>query len=119
MHTLCERMPQEAKDELPPSIMIFAPSDNLENRPQWQVNATVIHEIAHAILDHDGGVPRGDEYRHKREADMLIQEWGYRATNSCGWMRKEKALATRNAADEQRAGCKPLLFCRRMTLAMA
>src|SRR5277367_1054066 len=26
MRTLCERMPQEAKDELPPGIIVFAPS---------------------------------------------------------------------------------------------
>lgn len=117
MKTLCERMPQEARNDIPPDIIVFAPSPdewgaaipwytpgggperhsqliylspNLEMRPQRHVNATVAHEFAHTILGHDGTVQCGDEYRHEREADMLIQEWGYRPTNSCGWMQKEK-----------------------------
>ena len=116
MRTLCERMPKEAKDELPPGIIVFAPSSNvygeakplytpegperhdhfiylaprLERRPQESVDATVAHEFAHVLLGHGEVIDPDDPLKQEREADLLIQKWGYAPTNSCGWMKTGK-----------------------------
>jgi hypothetical protein len=116
MRTLCERMPKEAKDELPSGIIVFAPSGNvcgearplytpegperhdhfiylapcLERRPQDSVDATVAHEFAHVLLGHGEVVDPDDPLRQEREADLLIQKWGYPPTNSCDWMKSGK-----------------------------
>jgi hypothetical protein len=117
MKVLCQRMPEEDKDRIPVMIIVFAPppyqmgaehilywpacpedrhhtmlylSPELESRPQEEVNATVAHEFAHAILGHDGKVSEEDPYRQEREADTLIATWSYRPTNSCRWMQKGK-----------------------------
>jgi hypothetical protein len=123
MQVLCERMPEEDKERIP-DVVVFAPSpselgaqivwveranrpiENRENllyfspaverRPQSEVNAGVAHEFAHAILGHGGALPNDDPYRQEREADQLIEKWGYRPTNSCGWMRQEKTTGQRN-----------------------
>jgi hypothetical protein len=116
MRTLCERMPQEAKDELPSGIIVFAPSGKvygeakplytpegperhdhfiylapcLERGPQESVDATVAHEFAHVLLGHGEAIDLSDPLRQEREADLLIQKWGYAPTNSCGWMKTGK-----------------------------
>lgn len=116
MKVLCERMPEEDKVRIP-SLIVFAPpptswgeehtlfhpacsedqtthmlylSPELESRPQAYVNSTVAHEFAHAILGHNGIISAEDPYQHEREADTLIATWGYRPTNSLGWMQKGK-----------------------------
>jgi len=116
MKVLCERMPEEDKDRIP-ILIVFAPpptswgeqhtifhpgcagttrmlylSPELENRPQAYVNSTVAHEFAHAILNHDERISPDDPYQHERDADTLITMWGYRPTNSCGWMQKGKKV---------------------------
>jgi hypothetical protein len=124
MRTLCERMPQEAKGELPPGIIVFAPSAKLngeakpwytpegperhahfiylapclERRRQESVDATAAHEFAHALLGHGEAVDPDDPLRQEREADLLIQKWGYAPTNSCGWMKSGKEARRRVVA---------------------
>ena len=116
MKKLVERMPPELKDKIPP-LVVFAPSPavegedfllpalpasdeqshliylapSLERRSQADVDSTVAHEFAHAILrsSSSGHGPSADDPLHqKREADDLIEAWGYRPTNSRGWMRR-------------------------------
>ncbi len=65
-------------------------SPELERRPQAYVNSSVAHEFAHAVLRHDATISKDDPLQHEREADTLIAKWGYRPTNSCGWMQKGK-----------------------------
>ncbi len=116
MITLSDRMPQRYKNRIP-SAIVFAPSPTregemkllynlpckksfnhpfiylspmLESQPQPSVDSTVAHEFAHAILGHNGRISAEDPYKYEREADTLIASWGYRPTNSCGWMQRGK-----------------------------
>jgi predicted metal-dependent peptidase len=107
MRTLCERMPQQAKNNLPqgPFLIVFAPdprllgkeidghfiylSPILECCSQECVDATVAHEFAHMLVGHESG----DQLSRERETDLLIQKWGYHLTNSCGWQRRDHAKA--------------------------
>ena len=96
-------MNKEAKHELPAGIIVFAPSGKVygeakplytpegpERHPQESVDATVAHEFAHVLLGHGEVVDPDDPLRQEREADLLIEEWGYAPTNSCGWMKTGK-----------------------------
>lgn len=49
----------------------------LEQRPQWYVNAVVAHELAHVVLGHMnyGGLP---ESAIEPTADALAAHWGFR-----------------------------------------
>jgi hypothetical protein len=65
-------------------------SPELESLSQQKVNSTVAHEFAHIMLGHhDSSATDGDESKES-EADLLISKWGYRPTNSCGWMQRGK-----------------------------
>ena len=61
-----------------------------DRRPQESADATVAHEFAHVLLDPDGAIDLSNPLKQEREADLLIQEWGYAPTNSCGWMKSSK-----------------------------
>jgi hypothetical protein len=119
MRTLWDRMPEKDKERIP-DVIVFAPTPDvwgraytwyqpancpierrvrfiylspaMESRPRRYVNATVAHEFAHAIFGHEDAQPSDDLVKQDREADNLIQEWGYRPTNSGGWMRKGRKL---------------------------
>lgn len=62
----------------------------LEKRSQAFVDETVAHEFAHVVLGHNSKTYRakakeyGPHWR-EREADLLIEEWGYTATNTDIW----------------------------------
>lgn len=120
--TLFDRMPSRWQEKIP-NITIYAPSPTLwgeilpwhtpanlpvamktffiylspelEKRPQVWVNATVAHEMAHAVLGHGEHASardarKGGSYWKEKAADELIEKWGYHATNSCGWKSHER-----------------------------
>lgn len=74
-------------------FIYLAPS--LERRPQKSVDATVAHEFAHVLLGHGEAVDLDDSLKQERDADLLIQKWGYAPTNSCDWMKKGKKARRR------------------------
>lgn len=107
MQQICERVPQEVIDDLPP-LTLFAPSaalfgrvfpfgggnalfvylaPNLERKSQREVDFTVAHEFAHVVLGHyksdatiipaDAVVRSRGDVPSEKEANRLAESWGF------------------------------------------
>jgi hypothetical protein len=112
MKRLWKTMPQTDIDQLPARLIVFAPAaiklgqtypwldsgtreegtliylaPELELMSQSEIDITVAHEFAHAVLGHGKCGSAGTETKealirqadvpHEREADELITKWGY------------------------------------------
>jgi hypothetical protein len=108
MRKICERVPDDVLDSLPP-LTLFAPSSaplgrvlpfgsgdgpfvylapHLERKSQAEVDFTVAHEFAHVALSHYRAantattVPLGvlshDDAPSEQEADSCAESWGFK-----------------------------------------
>jgi hypothetical protein len=95
MRHLFERMPSDLLNDLAGNVRVFAPSQHcygqvfpagfrepmiylspvLENQPQAEVDFTVAHEFAHAVLGHTDYLKTAST--SEDDADALAASWGF------------------------------------------